>query len=163
MNKGAQESGVQLPFVNEDIANILPVDLIELDQWISWKVGPPRSDGKFEKIPCGRDGTGSQWQMPKQWMTFSESIDNAIKRGHAGVGIVLPAKLTNGRYLVALDYDSVDLGLQTSNPRLEEIESIQDRLGNPYAEESPSRSGVRSFVQSLKLVEQISSANSLGG
>lgn len=163
MNKEIQANGVKLPYTHNDISNVLPIELIESDQWVSWKVGPPRSDGKFEKIPCGRDGTSSKWQTQVQWMSFSEAIDEAMRRGHAGVGLVLPARLPNGNYLVALDYDSVDLALQTGNQRLEEIEFIQDRLGNPYAEESPSHSGVRSFVQSSKLVEQISSPNSLGG
>jgi putative DNA primase/helicase len=163
MNKGSQSFEVTLPYVHQDINNVLPLDLVEVDQWVSWKVGPTRPDGKFEKIPCGRDGTGSRWQKESQWMSFSEAVDEAMRRGHAGVGLVLPAKLANGNYLVALDYDSVDLTLRTGNPRLEEIEVIQDRLGNPYAEESPSHSGIRSFVQSSKLIEQISSPNSLGG
>lgn len=163
MNKTTQAYEVKLPYAHQDINNVLPLDLVEVDQWVSWKVGPPRPDGKFEKIPCGRDGTSSKWQTQLQWMSFSEAIYEAMRRGHAGVGLVLPARLPNGNYLVALDYDSVNLALQTGNPRLEEIEVIQDRLGNPYAEESPSHSGVRSFVQSSKLVEQISSPNSLGG
>ncbi len=163
MNKVSQAHEVKLPYAHQDINNVLPLDLVEIDQWVSWKVGPPRPDGKFEKIPCGRDGTSSKWQKEVQWMSFAEAVDEAARRGHAGVGLVLPAKLSNGNYLVALDYDSVDLDQRENNLRLEEIEVIQDRLGNPYVEESPSRSGVRSFVQSAKLIQQISSANSLGG
>lgn len=163
MNKGSQAYEVKLPYAHQDINNVLPLDLVEVDQWVSWKVGSRRPDGKFEKIPCGRDGTSSRWQKEAQWMSFSEAVDEAMRRGHAGVGLVLPAKLSNGNYLVALDYDSVDLDQRDNNLRLEEIEDIQDRLGNPYVEESPSRSGVRSFVQSAKIIQQISSANSLGG
>jgi putative DNA primase/helicase len=163
MNSEVQASRVNLLYTHSDINNVLPIELIEVDQWISWKVGPARPDGKFEKIPVGRDGSGSQWQKPHQWMTFQDSIHEAMRRGHAGVGLVLPAKLANGNYLVALDYDSVDLDQTTNNPRVDEIEVVLDSLGGPYAEESPSRCGVRVFAQSKNLVEQISSSNPLGG
>jgi primase-polymerase (primpol)-like protein len=118
-------------YMSSDIATVLPAELKELRQYITWNAGPIKADGKFDKIPCGRDGTGIQWQKQHQWMSFQEALEKANERGHSGIGLVLPAMLPDGYHLVATDFDSVDLEQTVNNPRLDEIRLINERLGSP--------------------------------
>lgn len=157
------EQQAPLKYMHADSAELVPVELQEIPQWITWIAGEPDENGKFDKYPKGRNGAGDAWQKPHQWSTFKDAIDTAKKRGHSGVGIVLPAQLTDGSHLVALDYDSVDLYKEGSNPRLKEIFNEQKALGEPYMEVSPSGAGLRAFVKSNKPIEQISAPNPLGG
>ena len=149
--------------LHKDIASRLPLDLINCHQWITWIAGQPDSTGKFEKFPIGKDGTGSAWQKQHQWFSFEDAIANAQKNHRSGVGVVLPAKLSDGNYLVALDFDGVDISSQESNPRYDEIQQTYEDLNQPYAEESPSRKGLRMFVSTTQPVPQVSRVNPLGG
>ena len=146
-----------------EIERNVPNDLKAIKQWITWRAGPAQANGKFDKIPMGRDGTGGQWQKPHQWMSFDEALASARRHKHAGVGIVLPALLADGSHLIALDYDTVDLQQQTGNARLDEIKTMHERLGEPYVEASPSGKGLRMFVASTTSLAQISCLNPLGG
>ena len=146
-----------------EIEQNVPNDLKAIKQWITWRAGPTQANGKFDKIPVGRDGTGGQWQKPHQWMSFDEALASARRHKHAGVGIVLPALLADGSHLIALDYDTVDLQQQTGNARLDEIKTTHERLGEPYVEASPSGKGLRMFVASTTSLAQISCLNPLGG
>jgi primase-polymerase (primpol)-like protein len=100
---------VPLRYVAEKIRTVVPAGLAAIPSWITWVAGPLKPDGKFDKLPRGRDGSGGRWQMPDQWMGFTEALDAAHSRGHSGVGLVLPAQTPDGQYVVALDYDGVDL------------------------------------------------------
>ena len=42
-----------LHYLHADAASVLPVELQALSHWITWKAGPIKSDGKFDKIPYG--------------------------------------------------------------------------------------------------------------
>jgi primase-polymerase (primpol)-like protein len=112
--------------LHKDIASRLPLDLMTCDQWITWIAGQPDSTGKFEKFPIGKDGTGSAWQKQHQWFSFKDAIANAQKNHRSGVGVVLPAKLSDGNYLVALDFDGVDISSQESNLRYDEIQQTSE-------------------------------------
>lgn len=151
-----------LRYLSTNMASVMPAELLDLAQWITWQAGPIKADGKFAKFPKGRDGSGDEWQKPEQWMELEEAIEAARRRRHSGVGMVLPAQTPEGQYIVALDFDSVDLADQNS-PRIQEIRTLHERLGNPYIEESPSGKGLRMFVRSARLLEQISVPNPLGG
>ncbi len=158
------EQQASLKYMHADIVEVVPAELQEIPQWITWEAGEPDEDGKFSKFPKGRDGTGMEWQKnPDQLYMFKDAIDAAKKRGHAGVGIVLPAQLNDGSHLVALDYDSVKLDIEGFNPRLTEILDQQKALGMPYMEVSPSGKGLRAFVSSKNSVAQIDAPNPLGG
>jgi primase-polymerase (primpol)-like protein len=124
-----------------EIEQNVPNDLKAIKQWITWRAGPTQANGKFDKIPVGRDGTGGQWQKPHQWMSFDEALASARRHKHAGVGIVLPALLADGSHLIALDYDTVDLQQQTGNARLDEIKTTHERLGEPCANQLPEPFG----------------------
>jgi hypothetical protein len=150
-------------YLHHEIAERLPDELKNCPQWITWNAGKPKSNGKFDKFPIGRDGTSNGWQKKHQWATFDEAIADVKKYNRSGIGIVLPAKLSNSLMLVALDFDDVDISKETENPRLDEIQQHHDKLGSPYAEESPSRLGLRMFVCSSQQIPQVTQANKHGG
>jgi hypothetical protein len=150
-------------YAAKDISSKVPLSLQELPNWIAWNVGQTKPDGKFDKLPIGKDGSGNLWQKPHQWMTFDEALNTAMLQGYSGVGIVLPAQFSDGTHLVALDYDDVDLSDHPKNLRLQEIKSTNIRLGEPYVEESPSGKGLRMFVRSINSIPQVSCMNQYGG
>jgi putative DNA primase/helicase len=140
----------------------VPALLMGIPQWITWTAGNPEPDGKFAKRPKGRDGTGSAWQTAGQWMSFEESLRVARDLNRSGVGLVLPAKTADGKFLVALDFDGVDL-TDPASVRINEIMALHELLGHPYIEKSPSGKGLRMFVLSSVPLPQVSVANPLGG
>jgi len=152
-----------MKYLHKDVVNRLPLELKNCPQWITWNAGKSDSDGKFDKFPIGKDGTGKAWQKPHQWSTFEEAIEEAKKNNRSGVGIVLPAKLSDGRFLVALDFDNVDISKQPNNPRFDEIQQTYEDLNQPYAEESPSKKGLRMFACSTQLIPQVTKPNTHGG
>ena len=150
-------------YLHADISNRLPSELKNCHQWITWNAGKTKPNGKFDKFPVGKDGTGKEWQKPHQWSTFAEALSAASSNNHSGIGIVLPAKLADGSVLVALDFDDVDIGKTADNPRLDEIQKTFTDLDEPYAEESPSRKGLRMFLRSATPLTQVSRDNPNGG
>lgn len=150
-------------YVHQDISVRLPPELKDCHQWITWNAGQPDANGKFEKFPVGKDGTGFSWQKPHQWTSFADAIEDAQQHNRAGIGIVLPAQLSDGSFLVALDFDDVDIESETDNPRLDEIQQTYEDLNRPYAEESPSRKGLRMFLRTSSPITQVSKVNPLGG
>jgi P4 family phage/plasmid primase-like protien len=157
-------AAIALPHLSPEARTAIPPELQALPQWITWKAGPAKPDGKFEKYPSGRDGTGKKWVEPQQWMTFDHAISQAQRLGHSGIGIVLPAQTQDGLHLVALDFDTVDLspaGLQA--PRWQEIKQWCDQLDNPYTETSPSGAGVRMLLKSKLPQKQFTGVNPNGG
>lgn len=145
------------------ISSQVPLPLQEIPNWITWRVGATDENGKFKKIPYGKDGTGNAWQKPEQWMSLAEAL-NAVKlHKYSGVGIVLPAKFQDGTHLVALDFDDVDLNDHPGNLHLQDIKKLHSKLESPYIEESPSRKGLRMFVRSNSSIPQISCMNPYGG
>ena len=150
-------------YVDANVGAAVPSEFRKIAQWITWKAGPIKSDGKFEKIPYGKDGTGRAWQQAQQWTTFDLALQSARSRGHSGIGFVLPAKTASGEHIIALDFDTVDLSDGEDDPRRAEIRKIHQRLGEPYIEISPSGKGIRMFVRSVVSIDQVSTANPLGG
>jgi putative DNA primase/helicase len=163
MTKPVHLHNQPLAYLDQNISAVLPDEIKNIDAFITWKAGSINSDGKFDKFPFGKDGTGNQWQKSHQWMSFEDAINQAKARRHSGIGFVLPAMTDDGDYVVALDYDSLDLKSKHNNPRLSEVTLTHERLDSPYIEESPSGKGLRMFVLSKNPVEQISCSNPLGG
>jgi hypothetical protein len=141
-----------LPSINPiDRKNIPPI-LTGLPQWINWRAGPLKANGKLDKIPTDPvTGQNINHLDPRNWSSFAAAVhayDNDV--GH-GVGFVLNSKqpiIHNGddHYLVALDFDNV----LKSNAELKEL---WDRLGKPYVEVSPSGKGLRMFALSKELLK----------
>jgi putative DNA primase/helicase len=158
----AKAHNAPLGYVSASLVQVVPNELQALAQWICWVAGPVKPDGKFDKFPKGKDGTGTAWPQPAQWMNLPEALDAAKSRGHSGVGLVLPAQTPNGMHVVALDFDGVNLD-QRGDPRVKEIQDLHERLDHPYIEISPSGKGIRMFVLSTDPIEQVSAPNPLGG
>lgn len=160
----ATTQGHQSPlgYMYPNILGVVPSSLQEVHQWITWRAGKPDGNGRFDKIPFGKDGTGAAWQQAGQWMPLNDAIHAARGRGHSGVGLVLPAQTADGMHLVALDFDGVDL-YDDDSPRILAIKEIHKRLGEPYIESSPSGRGLRMFVKSAVPIRQVSSPNPHGG
>ena len=162
-----EENDISLPHLHSDARRTIPKELQSIQQWITWKYGTADpATGKRRKLPVGKGGTGSAWQTAAQWMDFDEAIAQAQNRRHCGVGLVLPAVVSNGQHLVATDHDKVgsldaDPGM---NKRIAEIKELFKSLGKPYMEITPSGEGLRMLVTSKVLLAQISSSpNPLGG
>ncbi len=158
------QADVTLPHLSAQARAVVPQELQALAQWITWKAGPPKQGGKFDKYPCGKDGTGTAWVKAPQWMTFDEAIGQAKRFNHSGIGFVLPAQTQDDNHLVALDFDTVDLsdsGLRSS--RWLEINQWCDELDSPYTEISPSGAGVRMLLKSKVLHRQFTGDNPNGG
>ena len=157
------DEDINLLHLHKDAEKNIPKELQENPQWITWKYRPADpTTGKCRKLPFGKDGTGIAWQKAHQWMSFDDALGKAQSRGHCGIGFVLPAKLSDGSYVVGLDHDNVTLA--DDDPRLQEIRALHQRLGEPYIEETPSGKGLRMLVASKVSIAQVgSSPNPLGG
>ena len=161
------DKNTSLPHLHRDAKKSIPKELQSIQQWITWKYGSADpATGKRRKLPFGKNGTGSAWQTAAQWMGFDEAVAKAKLHGHSGVGLVLPAVVTNGQHVVATDHDKV--GAVDADPRmnkrLAEIEAHFHSLGKPYTEITPSGEGLRMLVTSKVPLAQISSSpNPLGG
>src|ERR1017187_1047940 len=68
-----------------DFASI-PSELKQRQQWINWKVGQIKANGKFKKLPID-PGTGIRMNAdhPGNWQTFEETV--AYYRAGVGDGI----------------------------------------------------------------------------
>ena len=106
------DEDIKLQHLHKDAEKNIPKELQQIDQWITWQYGQiDVVTGKRKKLPNGKDGTGSAWQLAHQWMGFDEAMGKAQSRGHCGIGLVLPAKLADGSYVVGLDFDDVQLNV----------------------------------------------------
>ncbi len=130
----------------------IPPLMKSLKQWIVWKAGPIRPDGKFEKKPQdSRTGRTHDPFDSSIWLSFSDAC-KALENGKfSGLGFVLDGEpvdeTANGEpvYLIGLDIDEKS-GLLDGQPL--PIKQTWLRLGKPYAEASPSGKGVRMFALS---------------
>jgi len=126
--------------------------LRSIPQWILWRAGPLKDNGKFDKIPTHpkRDHDINPHD-PKNWMSWEEAI-NAHDRGvGSGLGFVMTTDRIlpiNGEkfHLVALDYDNC-------SDAINEVKEDWLRLGKPYVEVSPSGQGVRMFALSKDVLK----------
>ncbi|MFM7117840.1 MAG: hypothetical protein ACKO0N_14495, partial [Planctomycetota bacterium] len=89
-------------FLADSPEQTIPVVLQKINQWLVWKAGPFKANGKFDKFPYGKDGTGRTWQKSHQWMDFEVATKKAQLGLYAGIGLVLPAITLDGLHLVAL-------------------------------------------------------------
>jgi hypothetical protein len=154
-------ASLQLKHFNPEGLEHIPKELLLLPQAITWQAGKlDLNTGKFSKFPKGKDGTGNNWPKSNQWVgNLIDAIELALKNGHSGPGVVLPAQI-NGKHLVAFDWDGVDF---KDPDRMNEIMQDWKELGEPYMEVSPSGKGLRAFVLSDSPVPDASSARKAGG
>jgi primase-polymerase (primpol)-like protein len=125
----------------------IPSVLKDIDRWVVWRAGPLKPNGKFDKIPCSpSNGQNIDGQDPANWLSYGAAVAAYDRDVGNGIGIVLSANHPvhfNGEahYLIALDFDNCAQSIDT-------LKELWLRLGKPYAEVSPSGSGLRMFALS---------------
>lgn len=126
----------------------IPTDLKTKRQWVCWVVGKTKPNGKFDKVPVDpKTGIFTDGTNPKNWLKYEEAIACYEAGRCNGIGIGLSSDPfvvdeSGPLYLVAVDLDNV-----FPDKESEAIE-IWNALGYPYAELSPSGTGVRMLVMS---------------
>ncbi len=137
----------------------IPSLLKDCDQWVIWRAGPIKPNGKFDKIPCDpATSRNIDGQAPENWLTYEAALAAHDSGCADGIGIALSSEHTiphsgSEYYLVALDFDNC----AGSNDTLKELWL---RLGKPYVEVSPSGNGLRMFALST---EQLKGGNDGAG
>jgi hypothetical protein len=137
----------------------IPVLLKQIPRWLTWKAGPVKPSGKFDKFPINAalgfkvDGTN-----PKNWVSFEDACAAYDAGWCSGIGISLcdqPVGTWGGvlcgahQYLIALDFDQCG-----QEPKImSEIKCLQKDFGGIYGEISPSGNGIRLFTLSRELTE----------
>jgi hypothetical protein len=134
--------------MNLDPVNPNPIPLLmkSKNQWVLWEAGKQDYKGRFAKYPIHpTDGYKVDAQNPENQLPFNLALQLALSEDSLGIGYVLngvPISSTEdgeSLFLVGIDIDK-KAGL--TNPQLKELWL---RLGKPYAEVSPSKSGMRMF------------------
>jgi primase-polymerase (primpol)-like protein len=119
-------------------------DLKTRPQWVAWKWGPVRKDGKREKIPI--NPSTRRWadvSDPETWGTYRQALARARKPGYEGV---MYAFTEDDRYF-GMDFDKCrDPGTGVIHPAVLKIMGDLDT----YTEVSPSGTGVKTIGKGEK-------------
>lgn len=119
----------------------LPAAMKALKRYVLWRVGPMKPNGKFGKIPISPTTLKvSSPHDPANWLGFDAAVD-AFEGGDCdGIGLALDGKPdSQGRYLTCIDLDGAN---DT------EASALHTRLGDPWAEISPSGKGFHFWMWS---------------
>ena len=122
----------------------IPTDLRTHKQWVVWRYGPPRKDGKPEKQPYTPQT--SKLAKPNDsatWGTFDDALAQYETGNYKGIGFVVHA----GDPYVGVDLDGCR-DAETGELRTW-ARRIIERL-NTYTEVSPSGRGVRLWLHGVK-------------
>lgn len=143
----------------------IPTLLTAIPQWIHWKVGREKPNGRFDKIPVNPHGQNIDAHQSKNWLQFDQAVAT-ICTNHAGLGFVLNGapvdKNLNGSplYLIGIDLDEcATFPSPTQAPELDERALKIVETLDSYWEVSPSGTGVRIFT----LCETEPAAKNKGG
>lgn len=127
----------------------LPQELIELDQWVCYRLVWNEERGKNDKRPLNpATGKLAQSNNPRTWGTFAQAVARAERGGADGVGFV---------FSEADPYAGIDLdhciGETETDPDGAPFEPVEpwaldivNRLGS-YTERSPSGTGLHIIVK----------------
>ena len=116
-----------------------PQELRLLPQWVVWKFGEPRPNGKRPKVPyTPTTGQKAAANQPETWGTYEEAC-KATRKGFDGVGFMFLA----GQGYIGIDLDACREGDATVHKWARDI---IDRL-NSYTELSPSFTGVHIIIK----------------
>lgn len=112
----------------------------EWPQWVCWRYGPPRKNGKRPKIPYNpHTGTAADVSNPETWGAHHEAADTFLKGGYDGIGFVF----SESDPFTGIDLD----GCRNSQTgEIEEWALNIVRELNTYSEVSPSGTGVHCIV-----------------
>ena len=123
------------------VSSNVPEELKHLRQWMAWRKGGTKANGRFDKPPVSlRGGYDGSTNNPSDWGTFEEAVAFAERHGLPGVEFV---------FTPDDPYCGVDLD-HCRNPESERIagwaREIIRELGS-YTEVSPSGTGVKVFLR----------------
>jgi putative DNA primase/helicase len=122
----------------------LPPELRSYPQWVVWRWGKVRKNGKREKVPIDpRTGNKAKTNDPKTWSTFGDACAYARDHFMDGIGFVFSED--DPFCGVVLD-DCVDPETGDVRPGADDV------LGslNTYAEISPSGKGIKAMCRANK-------------
>jgi AAA domain/Primase C terminal 2 (PriCT-2) len=125
----------------------IPAALKKLPRWVLWRAGPPKANGKFDKVPVNaKHGHPVNANNSANWLSFADACAAYDSGACSGVGIALSSEPVAGvgdtpLYLVAVDLDG-------ASERITALKEVWIQLGQPYREISPSGNGLRMFALS---------------
>lgn len=133
----------------------IPAELKSRPQWVAWRYGKLRDNGKREKVPINpRTLTSADSSDPATWGTFEQALATAKK--YEGVGSNFSADDSN----CGVDIDGC------RNPGTGEVHpaalEIVKQLGG-YCEVSPSGEGFKTWVQATRLGTRCSTTDTPWG
>ena len=97
----------------------IPKELVEVNQWVPWKYGPPNPKGKRSKIPINpAKGEYAAVNKPETWGSFEQAYNYCKKYKLAGVGFVL----TSSDPYIGLDLD------ECIDPKTGKLSNLAQRL-----------------------------------
>lgn len=129
----------------EDLERV-PAELTARRQWVLWRAEPPRTPGeKPVKMPYSIHGGRASSTDPATWGDFGAVVD-AYEVGEAWNGIGYA--FSNDDPFVGIDLD--DCRCPETGEVADEARAIIERLGNCYAEVSPSGTGIKAWVRGTK-------------
>jgi hypothetical protein len=123
---------------------VLPSELAGLAQWVCWKYGQLRPNGKRAKQPVNPiTGEVGNALDPALWCSYSDAVVGEVIHGCDGIGFVL----TEDDPYCAIDLDNV------IGPTMGTIDKDAQALVNSidtYWEVSPSLTGLRGILKGTK-------------
>jgi len=122
------------------LAETIPAELKELDQWVGWRYEKRR--GKWTKPPLNvRTGTYASSTDPQTWSSFDETMAAHKADGYDGIGV---------SFQTDEQRTGIDLDHAIENGAIAEwARKIIDEI-NSYTERSPGGTGIRIFVKANK-------------
>lgn len=125
--------------------NSLPEELKRLNQWVCWKLGERRSNGKYAKLLINpHTGSNAKVNNPQTWGTFDQACQYYLKNSQiCGVGFVFV------KGYVGIDLDDCFLENGHLKPAAAQIVGMIDS----YAETSQSGQGLHIITEGKKTTE----------
>jgi hypothetical protein len=120
----------------------IPIELRQIPQWVGWKSGRARADGKRPKLPINpRNGRTAKSDDPATWGDFAAALAAVERFALEGVGFMF----AEGGEYTGIDFDNCIVG-GVIVPQVEGVLGVLDS----YAEISPSGEGIKVWVKGTK-------------
>jgi hypothetical protein len=118
-----------------------PQELMELKQWVCWRLIPDKDGGKDKKMPYNpRTGKGAASNNPETWADYAAAAAALERYGYTGLGFMF----SKDGGLVGVDVDHCyDPATKTFNETAKAIMAKQPT----YMEFSPSGTGIHLFYK----------------
>jgi hypothetical protein len=120
-----------------------PKELIDLKQWVCWRLTPDKGGGSDRKVPYNPiTGKPAASNKPETWADYETAKESLNKYGFTGLGFMF----TEGGGIVGVDIDHCyDPETSEFNETAKEILKKQPT----YAEFSPSGTGLHLFYKGI--------------